>query len=64
MGSKDPIQNTRQKELTAKKAELVKLRDSLPFGRHRSGIQLKMDNIDLELKVDGWLYSKNLQPPK
>lgn len=64
MGSKDPIQNVNQKTLAAKKAELAALRDTLPAGRRRSGIQLKINDIDLESRVEGWLSSKDLRPPR
>ena len=62
--NKHRIQTSRQKKLATEKRQLKTLLEDHPTPKQRVSAKQRIEDIEVESKVDGWLASKNLQPPK
>jgi hypothetical protein len=64
MTNSTPIQTSFQKELAAEKAHLTALLAETPTKRECEIANHRIEDIDMESKIDGWLSSKSLKPPE
>jgi hypothetical protein len=64
MTPNEPVRNPRQNELALEKKHLRVLLDDDPTPKQRTAAEHRIEEIEVESEINGWLSSQGLQPPK
>ncbi len=57
-------QTQKQKKLEKERSNLQRLLDDHPTVKQRDAAEMRISDINVNIKIDGWVSSKGLNPPK